>query len=84
MNRQPRPVVRSIADRERCSIGRISVLKNFGNLVLVGASALMGVGALFVSARSSDPVGYLGGLGMFAFCVLFAFLLVKLSTGQRE
>lgn len=40
-------------------------------------TAIMALGALFVAARSGHGVGYIGGLVMFVFCVLFTFFLIK-------
>lgn len=51
------------------------------NWVLGGFAALLGLGGLFVAARGGvyGPVGYYGGLVLFALGVLTAFSLVKQS-----
>ncbi len=56
-------------------------MNNVGNWVLGGCSAVLGVGGLFVSAHTGpgSPVGYYGGLAMFAICVLFIMHLIRTS-----
>jgi cytochrome c oxidase subunit 2 len=56
------------------------------NWVLGGLTAFVGLGGLFVAARSGvhDPVGYYGGLGFFAIAVLIVFYLVKLAFDGAE
>jgi hypothetical protein len=54
-------------------------LKNTSNWIFGGASAVMGIAALFVASNAAHAVGYYGGLAMFAFAVLFIFHLMKTS-----
>jgi cytochrome c oxidase subunit II len=53
--------------------------------LLGGLAALLALGGLFVAARSGDsPVGYYGGLALFATCVLIVFYLEKLTFDEAE
>jgi cytochrome c oxidase subunit 2 len=56
------------------------------NWVVGGFAALLGLGGLFLAARSGaeGPVGYYGGLALFAIGVLIAFSLVKLTFDEAE
>ena len=56
------------------------------NWVLGGFAALLGLGGLFVAARSGvyGPVGYYGGLVLFAIGMLIVFFLVKQSFDEAE
>lgn len=56
------------------------------NWVLGGISAVLGLGGLFVAARSGvhAPVGYWGGLVFFAISLLIVFYLVKLALDEAE
>lgn len=62
-------------------IGRVPDARNW---VLGGLASILGLGGLFVAARSSDPVGYYGGLVFFAIGVLTVFYLVKLAFDEAE
>jgi len=59
-------------------------MKNVNNWVLGALAAIMGVAALFVSAHAGHGLGYYGGLGMFAFCVLFVLWLMKTSFDHEQ
>lgn len=51
----------------------------------MGAIAtIMGLAALFVASRAGHGIGEYAGVGMFVFCVLFVFLLMKTSFDQEE
>jgi hypothetical protein len=54
------------------------------NWVLGGIAGVLGMGGLFVSARSGvhAPVGYWGGLVFFAIALLIVFYLVKLALDE--
>lgn len=54
-----------------------TALKNVGNWVLGGATAIMGIAALFVASNVGHGIGYYGGLAMFVFCVAFIMYLLK-------
>lgn len=56
------------------------------NWVLGGVTAILGLGGLFVAARSGvhGPVGYHGGLVFFVISVLIVFYLVKLTFDEAE
>lgn len=48
------------------------------------AAAVMGLAALFVASRAGHGIGEYAGVGLFAFCVLFVFLLMKTSFDEEE
>ena len=56
------------------------------NWVLGGIAAVLGLGGLFVAARSGvhAPVGYYGGLVFFAISLLIVFFLLKLALDEAE
>ena len=56
------------------------------NWVLGGIAGVLGMGGLFVSARSGvhAPVGYWGGLVFFVIALLIVFYLVKLALDEAE
>jgi hypothetical protein len=58
-------------------------VNNVGNWVLGFAAVVMGLAALFVSARAGHGVGYYGGLAMFLFCMAFVLRLIKASYEHR-
>lgn len=55
-----------------------------GNWVLGACASILGVAGLFVSARTSEGVGYYGGLVIFAVGVLFTMYLIKSSYDAKE
>ena len=59
-------------------------MKNVSDWVLGAGAVAMGVAGLFVAAHAGGGVGYYGGLAMFAFCVLFAFHLVRTACDRAE
>lgn len=60
-------------------------MNNFSNWIMGFCCAIMAVAGLFVAARAGVGVAYWGGLGFFAFAVLFVFMLIKVSFDhQRE
>lgn len=65
------------------AIGHVPASRNW---VLGGFAALLGLGGLFLAARSGvdGPMGYYGGLVMFAIGVTIAFALVKLTFDEAE
>lgn len=65
------------------AIGHVPASRNW---VLGGFAALLGLGGLFIAARSGvdGPVGYYGGLVLFAAGVVIAFSLVKLTFDAAE
>ncbi len=65
------------------AIGRVPGARNW---VLGGLAAILGLGGLFVAARSGvhGPVGYYAGLVFFAISVLIVFYLVKLTFDEAE
>ncbi len=65
-------------------VGR--VVPGARNWVLGGIAAILGLGGLFVAARTGvhGPVGYHGGLIVFAISVLTVFYLVKLTFDEAE
>jgi hypothetical protein len=56
------------------------------NWVLGGIAGVLGMGGLFVAARSGvhAPVGYWGGLAFFAIALLIVFYMVKLALDEAE
>jgi hypothetical protein len=54
--------------------------------VLGGISAFLGLGGLFVAARSGPhaPVGYYGGIVFFLIALLIVFYLIKLALDEAE
>jgi cytochrome c oxidase subunit II len=56
------------------------------NGVLGGFTAIVGLGGLFLAARSGvgSPVGYYGGLVFFVISVLIVFYLMKLTFDEAE
>jgi hypothetical protein len=56
------------------------------NWVLAGVSGVLGLGGLFVAARSGphEPVGYYGGIGFFLIGLLIVFYFVKLAFDEAE
>lgn len=52
-------------------------MEGTGKWVLNGIVAVLGVIGLFVAAGTSESVAYYGGLGFFAFSVLFIMLQIK-------
>jgi len=54
--------------------------------VLGGIAGVLGLGGLFVSARSGvhAPVGYYGGLVFFAISLVIVFYLVKLALDEAQ
>jgi cytochrome c oxidase subunit II len=64
-------------------MGRVQGSRNW---VLGGFIAILGLGGLFVAASSGvhSPVGYYGGLVVFAIGVLAVFNLVKLAFDEAE
>ena len=48
------------------------------------AAAVMGLAAPFVASRAGHDIGEYAGVGIFVFCVLFVFLLMKTSFDQEE
>lgn len=52
-------------------------MQNAGNWVLGGVTAIMGVAGLFIASRAGHGLGYVGGLAMFVFCVLFITLILR-------
>jgi hypothetical protein len=44
----------------------------------------MGIGGLFVAARAGQGLGYFGGLAIFAFAVMFVFILIRTSLDHEE
>jgi hypothetical protein len=56
------------------------------NWVLGGVSGFLGLGGLFVAARSGphEPVGYYGGMIFFVIALLIVFYLMKLALDEAE
>jgi cytochrome c oxidase subunit 2 len=52
--------------------------------VLGGFTAMLGIGGLFLAARSESPDGYYSGLLAFAICMLIVFYLMKLGFDDAE
>lgn len=48
------------------------------------AASVMGVAALFVASRAGHGIGEIAGLGVFVFCVLFVFLLMKTTFDHEQ
>jgi len=59
-------------------------MNHFGNWVLGFVTAVFAVGGLFVAARGGEGLPYWGGLGFFAFAVLFVFMLIKVSFDKEH
>ena len=59
-------------------------MKNLGNWIMGAAASVMGVAALFVASRAGHGIGEIAGLGVFVFCVLFVFLLMKTSFDHEQ
>ncbi len=59
-------------------------MKNVSNWVMGAAATIMGLAALFVSARAGHGLGHYAGIGVFVFSVLFVFLLMKTGFDQEE
>lgn len=59
-------------------------MKNIANWVMGAAAAVMGLAALFVASRAGHGIGEYAGVGLFVFCVVFIFLLMKSSFDQEE
>ena len=57
---------------------------NFSNWVLGFCTIVMGIGGLFVAARAGQGLGYFGGLAIFAFAVMFVFILIRTSLDHEE
>ena len=48
------------------------------------AASVMGVAALFVASRAGHGLGEIAGIGVFVFCVLFVFLLMKTTFDLEQ
>jgi hypothetical protein len=59
-------------------------MENFSNWVLGFCTIVMGIGGLFVAARAGQGLGYFGGLAIFAFAVMFVFILIRTSLDHEE
>ncbi len=59
-------------------------MDDFARWVWCGCTAVMAVLGLFVAARAAAAVPYWGGLGFFAFAVLFILYQVKLHFDHVE
>lgn len=59
-------------------------MENFSNWILGFSTILMGIGGLFVAARAGVGLGYIGGLGIFVFAVLFVFYLIRTTMDHKE
>jgi hypothetical protein len=59
-------------------------MENFSNWVLGFCTIVMGIGGLFVAARAGQGLGYFGGLAIFAFAVMFVFILLRTSLDHEE
>lgn len=59
-------------------------MENFSNWVLGFFTIVMGIGGLFVAARAGQGLGYFGGLAIFAFAVMFVFILIRTSLDHEE
>lgn len=59
-------------------------MDNFTNWILGFSTIVMGLGGLFVAARAGAGLGYVGGLAIFVFAVLFVFLLIRTSMDHEE
>ena len=59
-------------------------MENFSNWVLGFCTIVMGMGGLFVAARAGQGLGYFGGLAIFAFAVMFVFILIRTSLDHEE
>jgi hypothetical protein len=59
-------------------------MENFSNWFLGFCTIVMGIGGLFVAARAGQGLGYFGGLAIFAFAVMFVFILIRTSLDHEE
>jgi len=59
-------------------------METFSNWVLGFCTIVMGIGGLFVAARAGQGLGYFGGLAIFAFAVMFVFILIRTSLDHEE
>ena len=59
-------------------------MKNIGTWIMGAVTTVMGLAALFVAARAGHGIGEYAGVGLFVFCVLFVFLLMKTSFDHEE
>jgi hypothetical protein len=59
-------------------------MKNVSTWIMGAATTIMGVAALFVASRAGHGVGEYAAVGLFVFCVLFVFLLMKTSFDHAE
>jgi len=59
-------------------------MENISNWVLGFCTIVMGIGGLFVAARAGQGLGYFGGLAIFAFAVMFVFILIRTSLDHEE
>ena len=59
-------------------------MKNISTWVMGAIATIMGLAALFVASRAGHGIGEYAGVGLFVFCVLFVFLLMKTSFDQEE
>ncbi len=57
-------------------------MEGTGVWIWSGIVALFGVIGLFVAAGSHDPMAYWGGIGFFAFSVLFIMLQIRRNVGH--
>lgn len=55
-----------------------------GDWVMGGLAILMSIGGLFVASNAGHGLGYYGGLGMFVFCVLFIFFVMKKAMDHAD
>ena len=74
-------VILLIAGAGLYAIGRVPDARNW---VLGGLAGLLSLGGLFLAARTSGPVGYYGGLGLFALGVLIVFHFMKVAFDDAE
>ena len=59
-------------------------MKNLSNWIMGFAASVMGVAALFVASRAGHGLGEIAGIGVFVFCVLFVFLLMKTTFDLEQ
>jgi len=55
---------------------------NVGTWILGGVMGVLGLLALTLAGGAKDAVLYGTGLGVFAFCVLFIFVLIHRNVGR--
>ena len=60
-----------------------SGVKNISTWIMGAAATVMGLAALFVASRAGHGIGEYAGVGMFVFCVLFIFLLMKTAFDEE-